>query len=110
VTATAWDGSKVFGEVEITISNQATGISIDEDTTIKVFPNPSINGKFTISLLNKNLKNTQLNIFNMNGQLVFSQANMSYGTNEISAGLNKGIYAIQVTGNDFNYMSKIIVE
>jgi hypothetical protein len=46
----------------------------------------------------------------MNAQLVYNQGNISFGSNEISARLNKGVYAIQVKGNDFNYMSKIIVE
>jgi hypothetical protein len=110
VTATAWDGSKVVGEVEIIISNQTTKISFDEAAIIKVFPNPSVNGKFNITLLDKNMKNTQLNIYNMNGQLVYNQVNLNFGSNEISALLNKGVYAIQVKGNNFNYISKIIVE
>ncbi len=54
----------------------------EEGGTLEVFPNPS-NGNFTLT--NKtyeNLTNLNLNIFNFNGQIVFSGKNISIAKNE----------------------------
>jgi endo-1,4-beta-xylanase len=91
----------------------ATISDAENKTTAQVFeiyPNPSINGDFTISLSNLETENSNLSVFNLQGKKVFEISDLHEGINNISSGLNQGIYIIRTNFNNSVYSKKLIVE
>lgn len=105
VRATADDISGVYGEMTITISNQATGIEDISVTSINVFPNPA-----------KDFLNVQFNegseylmeMIDMTGKLVKSQ-NIYNSEERIDiSDISDGLYFIKVTYKTESFVCKFI--
>ena len=103
VTATANDGSGIFGTKTITISNQSTGsVNNTYKSSINIYPNPA-EDKLTI-VTHYNI--SQVNILTISGQLIQAQK-MANNTVDIS-NLESGIYFVEVQINDSWSRHKII--
>jgi len=79
-----------------------------DDETIRIYPVQE-DGISTISFIAKQAGSTQLNVFNINGKKVIGiLSNVQAGNNLFKLSLQKGAYAIQVTGNGYSYTAKMM--
>ena len=91
-----------------------TGISENtEKASIEVYPNPN-NGNFTIRLHQETLGSVNLKIFSALNELVFEERDLSV-ENDYSKTINlskysSGIYYLQITGENTNWVKKIIIQ
>jgi len=82
---------------------------IDESSNdIGVFPNPSVEGKFKISINNFS-GNSLATIYDMQGKLAFQQVLTSKDT-ELDTGLEQGIYLLRIVQEKNIYNQKIIIK
>lgn len=83
-------------------------------STFDMFPNPAVentNIKFTL----KNTNDVKVTVYNMMGQVVYSQnyGAMNAGLNQInvnSADFSTGVYTVVLTAGDFNTTAKLNVQ
>ena len=88
------------------IKDITTGLTEEKENIASVYPNPS-NGLFTIELSTKEKQNLQL--FDMAGNVVLSQA-IENGKATIDANnLAAGIYNISIKGNDSVSNKKLVI-
>lgn len=85
-----------------------TGIDEFKQGGCAIFPNPS-HGEFT--LLSHNLPKGRLNIFSLQGQLMYSQT-LTGDENRISTNLPAGTYPIQISNSNGKtiYTGKLIIQ
>jgi hypothetical protein len=96
--------------ISITQEAKVTGITdIDEDI-FEIFPNPT-SGQFTISPGSISVKETMVEIYNLQGVQVFSKTfqNTPSATIDIS-GHSAGIYLVKVIADGVSYEEKILKE
>jgi PKD repeat protein len=81
------------------------------DLGVRIYPNPS-GGIFNL-YLEKGNKNIDISIFDLHGQKVFSEKNLSRNgsiTKELDlSGLSKGVYYMRLTTEDVTQVEKIII-
>jgi len=108
VTATAWDASGVKGTASITISNQTTGLSekVLADQ-ISVYPNPSVNGNFTIKGI-ENIKSIEF--VNLLGEKVIGFNNLDQSTLNLQVNVPEGIYILNLSDGERSVIKKIIIK
>lgn len=81
-----------------------------EQPNFKIYPNPSTNGNFTIALTDLQTENSSVCVYNLQGQKVYENANLSKGINSISSGLTRGVFIIQVSLDNSVFYEKITVQ
>jgi hypothetical protein len=86
-----------------------TSISKPE-SDLKLFPNPT-SGNFNIELLNPAQKIERIEVFNINGQLIFSENNINKKATSINLlGVQAGIYFVKIYSSNAVYFRKVIVQ
>jgi len=106
VTGTAWDSAKVSGSVNITISN-VVSIANNSISDISVFPNPSENGFFTITGIEKI---RQINISGIDGRLVKKFSILNQSSLIIKLDVKPGIYLIKLTDGEQCTVKKVMIK
>jgi endo-1,4-beta-xylanase len=108
VTATALDGSGVTGTLNITIENIPTGVPGNFlSESIKVYPNPAVDGKFTIQGIDKISQVVVTDIF---GRMIQKYDALNQSVLEISLNTRPGIYFISLSGGKQAVCKKIVLE
>lgn len=74
---------------------------------LSVYPNPS-NGQFTIDFT-KPMHNIQINVFNVYGNLVYSQMNL-IGKKVDLTGFAKGCYFLEIISKDKKYSTSVVIQ
>ena len=75
---------------------------------IRVYP-ASMNGKSIVSFYAKQAGITQLNVFSIDGRKVAGiSTGLQAGSNRFELSLPKGVFVIQVTGNEYAYSAKLL--
>ena len=78
------------------------------DETIRVYP-ASVGGKSIVSFFSKQAGSTQLNAFSLDGRKVAGiSTDLQAGSNTFVLSLPKGVFVIQVTGNEYAYTAKML--
>ena len=78
------------------------------DETIRVYP-ASVGGKSMVSFFAKQAGITQLSAFSLDGRKVAGiSADLQVGSNTFELSLPKGVFVIQVTGNEYAYTAKLL--
>ena len=94
----------------LNLSDAATAVeqvSIS-DETIHVYP-ASMTGKSIVSFFSKQAGSTQLNAFSLDGRKVAGiSTDLQAGSNTFELSLPKGVFVIQVTGNEYAYTAKML--
>src|ERR1035437_9242191 len=76
--------------------------------TIRVYP-ASANGKSIMSFFSKQAGVTQLNAFSIDGRKVTGiSTDLQAGSNTFELSLPRGVFVIQVTGNEYAYTAKLL--
>ena len=76
------------------------------------FPNPSMNGHVTIAGFDaeQNKDINQVDIISSDGKLILSATVQQLPFDINTSVLSKGVYFLQMKGNDFNSTQKLIIE
>ena len=76
--------------------------------TIRVYP-ASVSGKSMVSFFARQAGVTQLNAFSLDGRKVAGiSIDLQAGSNTFELSLPKGVFVIQVTGNEYAYTAKLL--
>ena len=79
-----------------------------DDETIRVYP-ASTDGKSMVSFFTKQAGLVQINAFSMDGRKVTGiSTDLQAGSNTFELSLPKGVFVIQVTGNEYAYTAKVL--
>lgn len=90
--------------------NSAADASNVQLNAFDIYPNPS-HGTFTITVPKSNEPNVQIAIYNMLGNLIFTQQATSGQQLLLNFDdWNKGTYMIQISGNETNLKKSLIIE
>ncbi len=102
VRATATDGSAVFGEADVVITNQQTVGIENYNSIINIYPNP------TTGIINiEKTTNSEIVITDITGKIIISGTNLT--TIDLS-NQSKGIYLIKISLEDSVETHKIILQ
>lgn len=102
--ASANDASGVTGSIEITLSNQTTGLSEMPSNLISVYPNPT-NDVLHIGTDSEHILEVQ--ILNFSGRVVYNDQNIS--SNEINiSNLESGGYIIRMITDERTYTVRFV--
>jgi endo-1,4-beta-xylanase len=105
VTATAWDGSGIKGTKVIDITDQANGSSLNEfSENISLYPNPAINGTFTIDGIRKQ---KQIDVFDLQGRKVAGFTDLNQPDIMIKLSSPPGIYIVSISDGQKSVIKKI---
>ncbi len=78
------------------------------DEMIRVYPS-SVDEKSIVSFFAKQAGSTQLNAYSLDGRKITGiSSDLQAGSNTFEISLPKGIFVIQVVGNDYSYNAKIL--
>ncbi|HAH23203.1 MAG TPA: hypothetical protein DCL77_05500 [Prolixibacteraceae bacterium] len=108
VTAAVWDGTGIKGSMDIVISN-LTSVSAEKSIgeKIVVYPNPALNGCFTINGI-EDIK--QIELVNAMGKKVAAFNNLDQSSINIQVNVPSGIYVLNFfDGEQYGY-KKIIIQ
>jgi len=89
-----------------------TSTSIESESVVNemvIYPNPALNGKFSI-MLPVASQRINVSIFDNQGRLLFEKVFTNNGQLGIDSGLKKGIYFVKVTSEGMNFTQKLIVQ
>ncbi len=107
VTGTTVFGCSNTASISALVHSCTGVLALNQDLNFKIFPNPS-SGKFTLQLAN--YSNSQVSIYNVNGDLVYKQnIDQAISLIDISQ-LAKGIYLLQIKQADKVLQQKIVRE
>lgn len=95
----------VFDTASVKVSIK--GFNNSEDL-FEIFPNPSNNGNFNISLVKEEYQT--LIIYNLQGNMVFKELFNSAGTYNIKSELKAGVYIAKVFFNEKSYAKMLLVK
>src|ERR1035437_1241078 len=94
--------------VNLSDAPNAVGQVSANDETIRVYP-ASVAGKAIVSFFSKQAGITQLNAFSLDGRKVAGiSTGLQAGSNTFELSLPRGIFVIQVTGNEYSYTAKLL--
>jgi hypothetical protein len=83
--------------------------AIKEETQVKVYPNPN-NGQFKVDISGTAEERSEIQVYNLQGKIVYSGSMDSQVTSEISIyNTIKGLYILKVTTGKESFQRKIIV-
>lgn len=101
-----------YSHLKLTLNKSvlATSEQAFNNSFFKIFPNPSKNGKITINIPQlKNSEKINIQLFNSNGQKVFSETMEYSGPVFLDTKLPKGIYFIKVKSEKFTFNNKLML-
>lgn len=99
-----------FNQVEtITAIQSATTVETETKVIFGIYPNPATQGKFTIYIKSANSEAYQVSIMAANGKCVFEQQGLQKGGNQINVGPLQGPHIVEVLGDNFRQVNKIIL-
>jgi formylglycine-generating enzyme required for sulfatase activity len=79
-----------------------------DDETIRVYP-ASVAGKSLVSFFARQAGVTQVNVYSIDGRKVAgTSTNLQAGSNTFKLSLPKGVFVIQVIGNEYAYTAKLL--
>ena len=105
VKATANDGSEIYGEMTISISNQSTGINDLNSAKLNVYPNPATDFLYLEFVQTDNFI---LEVIDMTGKVVISDKVYEKKERIDISELNDGLYFIKVTNQSESFVSRFI--
>lgn len=86
-------------------------VSVNEltNTSVKLFPNPSDNGNFSIDLGNSSTQST-ISIYSLSGTVIYTETTVKQGTIAINQNLKQGVYLVAVNNENGTFHSKLVIK
>jgi len=99
---------------EIKYSQIVKVVTGNKQSEITAFPNPLQNNTINLQFINEVAGNYKVNLINAIGQVVYSNSIITNSNNTSQAltvpqQLSKGVYQLQVNGNDKNVMTQQVI-
>lgn len=107
VTASAWDGSGKRGTMDLIIENTTGLFEYQGADHIRVFPNPVINGSFTIQGMDAI---QHIELVDLMGRKVTSFNHLNQSTLDIQVKVPKGIYVLNLHDGQQVFYKKIRIQ
>jgi hypothetical protein len=108
VTATSADGSGVSGSMDITIENPPTGIKNNlQAQDIQVFPNPTMDGKFTLQGLESI---SLIEIIDITGRKIKEVSTLNEKSIDVQLDALPGIYLIKLSNDRLSVFKRLVVK
>lgn len=86
------------------------GVESHELTSVKVFPNPSRDGKITINFSSMSgINDLEISVIDLKGIVILNKEFRKPSSDKIEIELPGGVYIIRIISNDQYYLKKIIV-
>ena len=105
---TVTDANGCTETLSVTILS-SVGIEEQEDNSLVVYPNPS-DGNFLIYIGPKFESNVMVNIYTMEGRLVYSQQHQNNAAFAIAERLSPAVYVLEVTDSNVRELKRVIVK
>ncbi len=88
----------------------ATLTKVEEggELVYSIYPNPSTNGQFNLSLSGGNDDMFELYIYTVDGTMVYAKTDLVNGVNKVNTGLKSGLYVVKFSGQSI--IEKLIVK
>jgi len=112
-------GINAFLHAERYFSGQFTGVeptpsttTVPATSTLKVYPNPVRRGKALTVEWNQPAPNVTVQLYNLQGQLVYTQAAAASNRNQLTLNTNEmasGIYLLKLTGKAWKLSQRVLV-
>lgn len=78
---------------------------------LNVYPNPSVDGSFTINTSHMNMSNgLQVNVYSLEGKALFETQIKKEDETTIKTNLSKGMYLLKLVDADKIYSSRLLIE
>ncbi len=104
ITATAQDGSKVVGSINLTISNQTVGLDDEISNELEVYPNPASNRLYI-----RNLHEVaKIELVSTNGAIIDVTSEFKANSSINVSALRSGIYVIRAISEKQIYKAVIV--
>ncbi len=89
-------------------------ININGGASIAMYPNPVINKRFTLQMINLPAAKYNLLIYDEKGRLVFSKTIEHTGGSasqaiELTTGVAAGVYEVRLISKDYNFEEKLVI-
>lgn len=87
-----------------------TGIVRSNSGEILVYPNPSVNGAFSVNIPFAEKESYQLFIFSIEGKEIYTQRHLATGSNFINANLRTGVYIVKISTKKSNTSLRLVIK
>lgn len=111
VTAASGSQLEAVYTSSFTTKSPVSALTMGENMNVNLYPNPA-NNYFTISTSKINLENARIEILDISGKHILSEA-VNATQNKIKmdvSGFNRGLYIVRLHSNEYNYVGQLIVE
>jgi len=112
VTVSDFNNCEAVDSIYVDEAVEVENITETSGTQILVYPNPN-KGKFTLEINTDNETDIQVELYNLNGQLLYNKTDRIYGLSSETIDISdfaKGVYIIKVVANDEIKIEKLIVK
>ena len=99
-------GASIASQVNI---SSADALSLDNENTVSLYPNPSNGGRFMI-LLPGSTENAVVSIYDIQGRMVYKKNAQGSNTIQINSQLKTGLYMVRINSNAGSFTKKLIVK
>jgi len=89
------------------VQQTATALNIQKQNDIKVMPNP-VSGQPLTIFVPDDLITSRATFMDMNGKII-SEKSLNPGVNTLNVRFGKGMYLLNISGEEVNYTTKIVV-
>ncbi len=91
------------------VSDKFQGLDDIDNTSLSVYPNPSINGSFNVDVSKIN-NITSIGVYNLQGQAVNFSSSLDTNLLNINLNVASGVYYLSIKTDNQNYKAKLVVE
>ncbi|MBA7543904.1 hypothetical protein ES705_36247 [subsurface metagenome] len=92
-------------------SSDFAGVKAHELTSLKVYPNPSLDGKFTVDISSlESYSDIRVSVVDLRGIIIYSKEFKQPSIHKFDMDLPKGIYVIRINSGTEHYLKKLIVQ
>ena len=101
---------KLFLNEVAFLMDPITGVrDLKNESQVKVYPNPSTDGRLTIKLKDSKIKKFNIQIYTITGMQVYNKYFETTGNISINSGLGKGMYLLVVSSDGNKSAQKIVI-
>lgn len=86
-----------------------TSVPFNKSDDILVYPNPSANGSFSLTVPGSGADRYRLSVFTVEGREIYTQSNLGAGTTHFKTDIKSGIYIIRINASKLNTAKRLVI-